>query len=324
MLVCYESILTGESSGLLWGVIGVFSYAWHTLPGIRLIAVTGLIWLSVHFFASNSRSQVFNPFRVAVATDKTSRPFGAILALNTAWNIPQTDWYWRSILKAVPIREVSINRYGLFKFSNWLPSPSSQPFQKTLVFPDFCRSNWRESKVTMPWLSNWLSAVNSLSSNGQQYLDIGGDNVPIIPESDVKTILISLWRFDSRVIIDDHDGRLGAYQLLPRQGGLFLDLFKGIVHRYSLLSSFAGVPSDGSQGEDVNHEFQPTRYFASLCCGFFLMGYRLWYARFRCENWGGFVWSMASILVGIYFFGLGIDRLNLQPCEQCKNGSQNT
>jgi hypothetical protein len=104
---------------------------------------------------------------------------------------------------------------------------------------------------------------------------------------------------------------LGAYQLLPHQRGLLLDLLKGIVHRHSLLPSFASIVSDGHESEEVDYKFQPIRYFASLFVGIILMGYGLWYAQFRCENWGGFAWSVSSIFTGLYFFGLGINRLNL-------------
>jgi hypothetical protein len=79
----------------------------------------------------------------------------------------------------------------------------------------------------------------------------------------------------------------------------------------TLFSSFASVPSDSGKGENIDPKFQPIRYFSSFFSGFFLMGYGLWYLRFRCENWKGFFWSMLSIGVGIYFFGSGIDGLNL-------------
>jgi len=45
--------------------------------------------------------------------------------------------------------------------------------------------------------------------------------------------------------------------------------------------------------------------------GAILIGQGFYCLQFICDNWGQWFLFMASILAGVFFFGFGIDRLNL-------------
>jgi len=268
MLVCYESILAGESSGLLGGVICSGAFV-----RVLLVAVTGLL-LFLCQFTKNSIAH-----DIKALTIKHAGFLSPVFWRFHLRTVTETHRLCLDLTEAILVAIISVNGDRALQLANQSQVFTTQPGDVTRTICCWPRSeNWN-CKIARPLWPNQLIVGETENLNFQLHANRIGDYVPVIFKPDTDDGI----RIDKRhgrgtqgaVSIEAYDSGLTANQLLSHQSGLLLYLVKGILHRYSLLSSFIGVPPDSDQGQKVNHEFQPTRNFISHFSGALLMGYGL-------------------------------------------------